>query len=951
MPEGARGASPLGQWPHNLSATLACLGCTVGLFNISRFAVLSVQFGANFIIQFLILSAVFGIPLYTFQVCLGQFLAAGAVDMWRISPVFQGVGIALLVAQALIGVYSTVGVSWIFIYFRDSFITKQDRYRWAEPFDLYREDQRPFFNGTTNLEHTVPDYLNGVVLQRHNLAQPENSFGHIKFQVAFNLAVVWMIVFVSLSKGLRSYGKVVYVFSVVPVFGMLVLCTKMLGLMPRDSHHQVFPETEWTEFFINSNCWVAATTEVFMTWGLLGTAAMQIASHNKQKKFLQRDSSLVIVFTISMLLLAAFLANMCVALLLAHGYNYVPSSFERMSTYPFLQSGLLERYQVPLAYQATPVRWMPHASYVMGERVQKPGSLAAQESGYQVLRLATELVPTVLALLGADQVSPFWAVLFYFVLILFGIAQQLAIWHCVITGIMAINAQSLKSWETTITFFSCACGFILGLPMTTELGIFVVYFLDYCVGSGWWLMVLHLLQVGAVLMVRGRPYSGESIASTLFHKTTSCLITWAAPMLTFTWNVILPVILMVVCITVFKKAGSRDLYSWHVSLGYDYWPLWAREVGAMLQLLPLITVPVVAVVQTCRYLSAGPPDIFDRITMLYRPPVDGEDDLHDLSTQVDPRSGSAASGGGGGGSSQEGAVVEDPPPKYTPPPSYTTATGARIAKMLRQSFRRSVRRLQLAVSGVGPAAAAGGGCAAAEAWGPSSEPPRASLSLQGQGAAAPDPAPSPAPPDYAAVLVEISQASLHDVTIVMEDETPAREAAASGSGAGTRPARPVLRAEAFVRPQPAPAPAGHQRADSSHMTAADVANVLRSSVRRPASSSGVGLGAAAARSQSICVAKTRQRHTLGAGAGTGPRPSGASFNAGALDCRTNKCSREATASSAPGPESSDGGGETRQGSSEPSPPPGLGLSPSPSHAPAPVTLEDVSLSDDDGSMV
>lgn len=35
---------------------------------------------------------------------------------------------------------------------------------------------------------------------------------------------------------------------------------------------------------------------------------------------------------------------------------------------------------------------------------------------------------------------------------------------------------------------------------------------------------------------------------------------------------------------------------------------------------------------------------------------------------------------------------DDAPPKYTPPPSYTTATGARIAKMLRQSIRRSVRR-------------------------------------------------------------------------------------------------------------------------------------------------------------------------------------------------------------------------------------------------------------------
>lgn len=37
-------------------------------------------------------------------------------------------------------------------------------------------------------------------------------------------------------------------------------------------------------------------------------------------------------------------------------------------------------------------------------------------------------------------------------------------------------------------------------------------------------------------------------------------------------------------------------------------------------------------------------------------------------------------------------VQDDAPPKYTPPPSYTTATGARLAKLLRQSIRRSVRR-------------------------------------------------------------------------------------------------------------------------------------------------------------------------------------------------------------------------------------------------------------------
>jgi solute carrier family 6 (neurotransmitter transporter) len=64
---------------------------------------------------------------------------------------------------------------------------------------------------------------------------------------------------------------------------------------------------------------------------------------------------------------------------------------------------------------------------IAGSRVTVPGVDSHQQSGYQVLRLATELVPSTLALLGADAVSPFWAVLFYFILILFGIAQQVRI--------------------------------------------------------------------------------------------------------------------------------------------------------------------------------------------------------------------------------------------------------------------------------------------------------------------------------------------------------------------------------------------------------------------------------------------------------------------------------------------------------------------------------------------
>ncbi|EZA52251.1 Sodium- and chloride-dependent glycine transporter, partial [Ooceraea biroi] len=836
--------NPQGKWPHALSSALACLGCTLGLFNISRFAILSIQFGANFIVQFLILSFILGIPLLTLQVCLGQRLAAGSVDMWRISPLFQGVGIALLTAQAFIGIYSIVGISWMFVYFRDSFITKQDKYRWAEPFLLYRDDSRPTHNITTSykLYETVPDYFNGAVLQRHHLNESDAGTITLKFQVAFNLAVVWLIVFVSLSKGLRSYGKVVYVFTLVPVFGTLVLCTKLLGLTPPGSIHQLFPATVWSEFFINGKSWVAASNEVFLTWGLLGAAAMQIAAHNKYKHLLQRDTSLVVILTLIVLVLAAFLANTCVQILRHHGYIYITSSFERISGYTFMR---LANQPAPPGYSSTPERFMSHASFLLGQRVIRPGADTSTESGYQVLRLSTELVPATLALLGAEQVSPFWAVLFYFILILFGIAQQLAIWHCVITGIMAINTKMMKLWETSITFFSCTCGYMLGLPMATEsarnlsftgrivisasfssfrhiLGIYVVYYLDYTIGGAWWIIVLYLVQVGAVFAVRGRPHTGDAVVTELFPPTGRCLRYWAGPLLSFTWNVVLPVTLMVLSITIFKSSGFRELYSYRRT-NRDYWVVWARQLGASIQLIPILMIPAVAIIQTCRYLNSGPSDIFDRIQLLYRPPLEPEDP-RDAQTQIGNDTDASLHGNGILPAATTEIPFEDPPPKYTPPPSYTTATGARIAKMLRQSFRRSVRRIAN-VLGEGSA-------------------PRQRPALQ------------PPPPDYATVLVEMNQTSVapasrdHQIAVHAEPRpdvtntgTSRRAVSAdrrhrpntidrtSRIGVADR-SRAIERTHSTFERGRRPYLNGAATLSGSNLTAADVANLLRSSIRR-----------------------------------------------------------------------------------------------------------------------
>jgi len=137
-----------------------------------------------------------------------------------------------------------------------------------------------------------------VVLQRSSPEYPSPAYvpSSLKFTVAFNLAVVWMLVFVSLSKGkiinsidlqlasifckkfwksnanvyfflgLKSYGKVIHGFILIPITSMLILSSKMVGLVPSDDAGSLFGQTDWSNFFFNSQ--VSANKILILSVGI-----------------------------------------------------------------------------------------------------------------------------------------------------------------------------------------------------------------------------------------------------------------------------------------------------------------------------------------------------------------------------------------------------------------------------------------------------------------------------------------------------------------------------------------------------------------------------------------------------------------------------------------------------------------------------------------------------------
>ncbi|KAG7167846.1 Sodium-dependent neutral amino acid transporter B(0)AT2-like, partial [Homarus americanus] len=624
--EGERARLQGGTWGHSHSGLMASLAVTVTTFNISRFAVLGARFGWPFVVQWVVVSMVLGLPLMTFHM--------------------TGVGYSILVAQVLVGLYCCVPIAWLFIFFRDSFITHNNMFRWADC--------------------------------RRN----------------------------------QSYGKVCYIVFLLPLLCYLVVCLYLASWTKDDLY--INDVTNFNEFFMNSRSWMAASREVFLVWGFHGAVLQQMAAHNKRGHALYRDTTIVSVITTLVLVLAAVTGSSCVSGLLQSNLHYKPSSFENAKNAQFLTESKVQHKMMPVfeTFLKHPhmgnlppqrlAEYMYHDNFYAGIRIRPPkiGSVkrteAEEQSGYQSLRLATELFPALLAANGAQQISPFWSSLFYLSLLLFGIAQQLAVWRTIIEAVIRINRERLQAWETFITFLCCLFGFSAALPMATGAGIHILYFLDYVVSCGWWLMIIQLVQIFALLFVRGKPYSGQDIVSELMGNSEQCRSLWLGPLTSFAWNIIVPVGLLVLSISSFKSGQYRDVFAW----GSDsYWPVWACQLASALQLFPILLVPLVGLIQTCRFLAATDDDLFERIQLLYRPTLRQRTRGNGSFLSVTEESDLDGLGGGRDGQDDSGAIptprpFSDPPPKYTPPPSYSTATGVRFAKLLNQSLRQSMRRLR-----------------------------------------------------------------------------------------------------------------------------------------------------------------------------------------------------------------------------------------------------------------
>ncbi|KAL7392088.1 hypothetical protein ABVT39_019450 [Epinephelus coioides] len=435
-------------WSGRLEFILASVGYAVGLGNVWRFPYLCYSSGGGaFMVPYLIMVLLCGIPLLFMEFSVGQYTRLGPVHAFaKICPLLKGVGLATVVISFVFSTYYNVLMSWALYYFFNSFESTLPWTSCNNTWNLVENCSSGFPGNATHLQSASQQFFDHRLLQKTSGIE---ETGGIRWELFGYLIISWVIVYLCIFKGVKSTGKVVYFTAVFPYFILFALLINNVQLPGAKNGILYFVTPVWNKLF-EVKVWVNAAAQVFNSIGIAFGSMISMASYNKFNNNILRDALIVSITNSFTSILAGFVIFSAIGYM-AHTHN------------------------LPVDNIAT----------------DGPG-------------LVFVVYPEVLSTMPVFQL---WAPLFFFMLLCLGLDSQFATVEVAVTFIKdEFGAQILRflKREELLVLAVCIIGFILGIPHVTKGGIYVFQLMDHytAVVS---LVFLAFFEVVAVCWIFGVP--------------------------------------------------------------------------------------------------------------------------------------------------------------------------------------------------------------------------------------------------------------------------------------------------------------------------------------------------------------------------------------------------------------------------------------------------------------
>ncbi|CAF3746225.1 unnamed protein product [Rotaria socialis] len=327
-------------WDHKIEFLLAVIGYAVDLGNVWRFpTAVYMNGGGAFFIPYFILLIFGGLPLFYMELALGQYHRSGVFTVWKhICPLVKGVGWATVLINFMMAMFYNTIISWAVFYLVMSFKSIGSELPWkhcghswnteccvaadvvqyqapVKLSNLTKKMMNKAMMNATLLLKRLPSHCKRSVysteeyfyrrLQEVDKAEGFDNLGKIKWELAFYLFIVFIVVYFALWKGIKSSGKAVWITAIAPYIVLIILLIRGVTLSGSliGIKYYLEPKMELLKSF---SIWNAAATQIFFSLGPGFGVLLALSSYNKFHNNCYRDALLTSSINCATSVLAGF---------------------------------------------------------------------------------------------------------------------------------------------------------------------------------------------------------------------------------------------------------------------------------------------------------------------------------------------------------------------------------------------------------------------------------------------------------------------------------------------------------------------------------------------------------------------------------------------------------------------------------------------------------------------
>jgi len=308
-------------WGAKTEYMLALIGYAVGIGNIWRFPYLCHRYGGgSFLIPYIIMLTILGVPLFCLETSLGQLTSKGAPGAFAtIHPALRGIGYAAMVVDLICAFYYNSIIMWVLRYFFSSFT-----------FGALPWSSCPNITGSccVDANNATTYYWYYEAMKASN---DITILGQIDWYLFACLIVAWLVCFLCMSKGVESSGKVVYFTATFPYVLLIVLFFRGVTLPGAGDGVMYYLTPKW-EHLADPTVWRTAATQIFYSLGIGFGSVLAYSSYNKKDNNCMRDGVVVTLINCGTSIFGGFV----IFSILGHRAHVTGVRFEELKSGPGL---------------------------------------------------------------------------------------------------------------------------------------------------------------------------------------------------------------------------------------------------------------------------------------------------------------------------------------------------------------------------------------------------------------------------------------------------------------------------------------------------------------------------------------------------------------------------------------------------------------------------------------